>query len=113
MSGRTQFWVGSLMLAVAVGALVGGLLYPRPSYSQGLGEGRAGNFALVASSLGGAKAKSQIVYLVDDRTEAMYILEASANEGKDNPSMVGFCDLRRLSEKVGKIRSKYPAEKDK
>ena len=105
MSGRTQFWLGSLMLAVAVGILVGGLVSPRPTYSQDVGEGRTGNYALIASTLRGAQTKSQIIYVVDDRTEALYVLETSAIKN-DHPTLIGFRDLRELSSEVQKARAR-------
>ncbi|MBM4033266.1 MAG: hypothetical protein FJ291_15995 [Planctomycetes bacterium] len=104
MSGKTQFWLGSLMLALAVGILVGGLLYPRPTYSQDVGEGRTGNFALVASNLGGTRPKSQIVYVIDDRNEALYVLETSALRGNE-PEPRGFFDLRDMSTGLQKSRA--------
>ena len=105
MSGRTHFWLGSLMLALAVGILVGGLACPRPTYSQDAGEGRTGNYALVASTLRGTQTKSQIVYVVDDRTEALYVLETSSIKG-EHPSLMGFRDLRELSTDVQKARAR-------
>ncbi len=108
MSSKTQFWLGSLMLALAVGILVGGLVSPRPSYSQDVGEGRSGNFALIASSLPGSKPKSQIVYVIDDRNEALYVIEASGLKN-DEPTPRGYLDLREMSTGLQKQR----AAKDK
>ncbi|MBM4038378.1 MAG: hypothetical protein FJ290_07680 [Planctomycetes bacterium] len=104
MSSKTQFWLGSLMLALAVGILVGGLVAPRPSYSQEMGEGRTGNFALVASSMQGTRPKSQIIYVIDDRNEALYVLEASALRGNE-PEPRGFFDLRDMSTGLQKSRA--------
>jgi len=106
MSGRTQFWLGMLALTLGVGLFAGGLFAPRPSYSQGIGEGRTLNFALVASDLKGTKANSRIIFVVDDRTEAVYVLEATSVESKTNPSVIGFCDLRKVSDEVQKLRSR-------
>ena len=108
MSAKTQFWLGSLMLAAAVGILVGGLLYPRPSYSQDNGEGRAGNFAIVASNITGTKPKSQIVYLLDDRNEVLYVLETTGLKGSQT-ELRDFVDLREFSTGVQKKR----ADRDK
>ena len=105
MSGRTQFWLGMLTLTLGVGLFAGGLFGPRPSYSQALGEGRTGNFGIVTSDLKGTKANSRVIFVVDDRTEALYVLEATSVETKTNPSLLGWCDLRELSEKVTKHRS--------
>ena len=112
MSGKTQFWLGSLMLTLAVGVLVGGLLYPKPSYSQDVGEGRSGNFALIASSLQGNRPKSQIVYVIDDRAEALYVIETSALKG-DDPSPRGYLDLRELSTGILKKRAERDARHTK
>jgi len=108
MSGKTHFWLGSLMLAAAVGLLVGGLLYPKPSYSQDVGEGRAGNFALIASNLQGTRPKSQIVYVLDDRNEVLYVLETTSIRGSQT-ELRDVVDLREFSTGVQKKR----AEKDK
>ena len=104
MSGKTQFWLGSLMLALAVGILVGGLVSPKVSYSQDAGEGRTGNFALIASSLAGSKPKSQIIYIIDDRNEALYVVEASGLKN-DDPSPRGLLDLREMSTGLQKQRA--------
>jgi len=108
MSGKTQFWLGSLMLALAVGALIGGLLYPRPSYSQDTAEGRTGNFALVTSTLTGTKPKSQIIYVVDDRNEALYVIETSALKG-ERANVRDLVDLRELG--TGLLKERAAAEK--
>ena len=105
MSGRTQFWLGSLMLALAVGILVGGLVCPKATYSQDVGEGRTGNYALVASNLHGAQSKSQVVYVLDDRAEAFYVLEAFANKGEP-PVLLGARDLRELAGDIQKARAR-------
>jgi len=111
MPGKTQFWLGSLLLAVFVGVLAGGLLSPKPTYSQDTGVGRAGNYAFIASTLHGNQTKSQILYVLDDRTEALYVLEATATRN-DVPTLLGFRDLRDLSAKVQDFRAKKDKEKD-
>ena len=112
MSGRTQFWLGSVMLAVAVGLLVGGVILPRPSYSQDAAEGRSSNFALVTSSLTGTRPKSQIVYIVDDRNEVMYVIETSANRGSKY-EIRDAVDLRELGTGLQKKRAEDEKKKDK
>lgn len=104
MSGKTQFWLGSLMLAAALGILVGGLLYPKPSYSQNMGEGRSGNFAIVSTDLKGVRPNSGIVYVLDDRNEVLYIIEASGRRGVES-EMVDVVDLRKLGTKMQKKRA--------
>ena len=59
MSGRTQFWLGSVMLALAVGLLVSSAIAPRPLYAQdGIGEGMTReDHAHIASQLFAAYSK--------------------------------------------------------
>lgn len=105
MSGRTQFWLGSVMLALAVGLLLGGALLPGPGYAaQPPGEGRSMNFAVVPSDLSGTRAKSQLVYLIDDRNEALYIIEASGTR-TSRARMLDYVDLRDLGEALQKKRA--------
>jgi len=105
MSGRTQFWLGAVMVAVAVGILVGGLVAPRAVYSQDAGEGRSGNYALVASNLAGSRSKTQIIYVVDDRNEAVYVIEASASKAS-RAEMRDYVDLRELGTRLQMRRAK-------
>ncbi len=105
MPGKSQFWLGSLLLAVLVGILVGGLLSPRPTYSQDVGEGRSGNFALVASNLTGSRPKSQIVYVLDDRNEVLYVIENSALKGSP-AELRDVVDLRDFAIGIQKKRAR-------
>ncbi len=105
MPSKAQFWVGSLLMPVLVGILFGGFLSARPTYSQDVGEGRTGNFAIVASNLHGNQARSQIIYVLDDRNEALYVLETTANKS-EIPTLLPFRDLRELSTKVQELRGK-------
>ena len=109
MSGKTQFWVGAPMLAVAVGILVGGLVAPRVVYSQEAGEGRSGSYALVASRLEGSRPKTQLIYVVDDRNEAVYIIEATSSKAS-RAEMRDFIDLRDLGVRLQKHHAKVEAE---
>lgn len=108
MSGKTQFWLGSIMLALAVGMIVGGLLYPKPSYSQGLGEGRTGNYALVHSDLKGVRPNSGIFYVLDDRNEVLYIFETSGRRGVTTEFIDGV-DLRYYGARMQKKRAEDDA----
>ena len=42
MSDRTMFWLGTVMLALAMGLVAGGLIYPKDAVSEGLGGAGAG-----------------------------------------------------------------------
>ena len=105
MSGRTQFWLGSLMLALAIGLLVGGAIVPGPGYAaQPPGEGRSMNFAVVPSDLPGTRARSQLIYIIDDRNEALYMIEASSTRTSGS-RMLDYVDLRKLGEALQKKRA--------
>ncbi len=112
MSGKTQFWLGSLMLAAAIGIMVGGLLHPRPSYSQNMGEGRSGNFAVVSTDLKGLRPSSGVVYVLDDRNEVLYVLECSARKGVE-AELVDVVDFRKLGTKMQKRRAEEEARMGK
>ena len=113
MSNRTQFWLGSVMLAIAVGLLVGGLVMPRASYSQDqAGEGRTLNYALVASTLRGTRPNSQIVYVLDDRNEVLFLFEATGTKG-NRAELRDFLDLREYGTEVQKGRARKDEKRDK
>ncbi len=112
MSGKTQFWLGSLMLAAAIGILVGGLLYPRPSYSQNVGEGRTGNFAVVSTDIKGVRPNSQMASVLDDRNEVLYILECSGRKGVET-ELLDVIDFRKLGTKMQKKRAEEEARTGK
>ena len=58
MSGRTQLWLGSVMLALAVGLLLSSAFFARPGYAQegGLGEGRSRRYVMVTGLRGSAQS---------------------------------------------------------
>jgi len=104
MSGRTQFWLGSLMLALAMGLLVGSFILPSPTYGQqSRGEGRAGRYALV-TGIAGVTQKSQTLYVVDDANELLFVFEYSARSRE-----IAFreaTDMRRYASQAIKMRAK-------
>jgi hypothetical protein len=109
MSGKTQFVVGLAMLALGLCLAVGSGLLARSAHGQGSGSmARTANYA-VLTGIGGVRQKSQLLYVVDERTEAVYVLEAAAREAeRDSVLLRGIYDLRRLSERMQERR----AEKD-
>ena len=72
MSGKTQFWVGSVMLALAMGILVSTVVMPQVASAQG--EGRSGRYALVPG-VSGTTANSETLYILDDLNEVLFIFE--------------------------------------
>jgi len=82
MSGRTQFWLGSVMLALAVGLLLGTSLLTRPTYAQeSRGEGRSGRYALV-TGIAGAATNTQSLYIVDDINQILFVFEYHARANR-------------------------------
>ncbi|MFW6161829.1 MAG: hypothetical protein ACODAJ_03615 [Planctomycetota bacterium] len=76
MKGRTQLWLGSVMLALAVGLLLSSTLFTRPGYAQnsGPGEGRTRRYVMV-TGIRGSAANTQTVYVVDDVNQIVYAFE--------------------------------------
>jgi hypothetical protein len=77
MSDRTLFWLGTVMLALALGLLVGGVVLPRPTHAQQLhhfGEGRSAKYVLVTGVEGNAR-QTQTIYLTDNANDILYIFE--------------------------------------
>lgn len=102
MRGRTQLWLGSVMLALAMGILAGGLIAPR----QAIGQGELGGshrFAVV-TGVEGSASRTQTVYVIDDRNNALFILEYNASSHKFEPREM--TDIRRYAEEIIKARAK-------
>src|SRR5271169_224084 len=79
MTGRTQFIVGSVMLALAIGILAGSLLSPQSALGQAThegGQGRSFRYALV-TGIQGTMTNSESLYVVDDANEILMVLEYS------------------------------------
>lgn len=103
MSDRTLFWLGTLMLVLAVGLLAGGLLLPRSTYAQHFGEGRSGKYVLVTGVEGTAK-RTQTIYITDNANDILYIFEYSS-AAKD-VKIRNVYDVRRFSTRLIKERGK-------
>jgi len=110
MSGRTQFWVGSVMMALAVGLLVGGMVFPKAAYSQDAGEGRTSRFALV-TGVPGTSPRSETLYIVDDMNEILYIFEYSSRAKE--VQLRQATDIRRYSAKLLEARAKKERSRDR
>jgi hypothetical protein len=73
MRGRTQFWLGSVSLALVLGLLLGGFGSPRSAVGQEPGA-IANRYALV-TGIPGTTRRTQTLYLVDDATDILYVME--------------------------------------
>jgi hypothetical protein len=111
MRGRTQFWLGSLSLALVLGLLCGGLLGPRPAGGAGDEElvgGTSYRYALVLG-LPGLVAGSQTLYFMDDTNDIFYVLEYNSRSHKIEPTKVS--DLRRWGTEIIRARAKRDEKK--
>ena len=111
MSGKMQFVAGLVMLALGLGLAVGSGWLAGPAHGQGSGSvARTANYA-VLTGIAGVRQKSQLLYVVDERTEAVYVLEAVAQKAeRDSVLLRGIYDLRRLSERVQTLRAENEAK---
>jgi hypothetical protein len=73
MSDRTQFWLGTLMLALAMGLLAGGLIFPEATVGQEAA-GQVGRYALL-TGIRGSVASTQTLYLLDDQEDLLLAFE--------------------------------------
>lgn len=101
MSGRTQLWLGSILLAVAVGLLVGGLFVPRAAQAQGPEAGPT-SFG-IATGIPGSEKRTQTLYVVDDASDILYCFEYSARSGKFRHTAAA--DVRRASSELIRRRA--------
>ncbi|MFC1806488.1 hypothetical protein ACFL09_05860 [Planctomycetota bacterium] len=98
MSGRTQFWLGSVLLALAVGLLLSSTIFPRSSYAtEAVGEGRSRRYVMIVGTRGSA-ANTQTLYVVDDANQVIYAFEyhSRANEMKYR----AHADISRFARKL-------------
>jgi hypothetical protein len=109
MSGRTQFIVGSVMLALAIGILAGSLISPRSAMGQGLaaanggGVGRTFRYAFV-TGIPGTLPRSESLYVVDDANELLLVYEYTGTSHKCEFRTAK--DIRREARELIKLRSK-------
>ena len=109
MSGKTQFWLGSVALALAIGLMVGGV-GPRRGYAQegGLGEGRSRRYAMV-TGIRGSSTNTQTVYVVDDVNQLLYALEYHSRSNEFKMRNIG--DIRKYSDHWSEVRDKADRKK--
>ena len=105
MSGRTQFWLGSVMLALAVGLMVGRVAVPRSAYAQesGFGEGKTRRYAMVTGIRGNAQ-NTQSIYVVDEVNQILYALEYHSRTNKFD--VKAMADVRKYTGKLSELRDK-------
>ncbi len=108
MSDRTLFWLGTALLALALGLLVGGVVLPPRAEAQDLpffhfGEGRSTKY-IVVTGVEGTVVRSQTVYVVDNANDVLYVFEYSSQARGAKLRYVK--DIRLLSEQFIKARAK-------
>lgn len=103
MSDRTHFWLGTLMLALALGLLVGGAVLPQPTLAQHFGEGRSGKYLLV-TGVEGTAIRTQTIYITDNVNDILYIFEYSSRAKE--VKIRNVYDVRMFSARLIKERGK-------
>jgi hypothetical protein len=101
MSGRTQLWLGSILLAAAVGFLAGGLFVLPAAQAQGPEAGPT-SFG-IATGIPGTERRTQTLYVVDDASDIFYCFEYSARAGKFKNTAAA--DIRRASSELIRRRA--------
>ncbi len=75
MSDRTQFILGSVMMAVAIGLIIGTVALPPSAIGAGA-EGGSFRYGLL-TGIGGNTYQTETLYILDDRTGFMMVYEYS------------------------------------
>ena len=83
MSGKTHFWVGSVMLALAMGILVSSAIVPRSVSAQDA-EGGGGRYALIRG-VPGSTTNSETLYVLDDLNQIIFFFEYSSRSKSLEP----------------------------
>jgi hypothetical protein len=107
MSERTQFWLGSVLLALAVGLLAGGLVFPRAIWGQD--EPTAvvpGGRYSVLTGIRGSTQHSQTLYLLDDVEDLLLAYEYDSRARQLEPHLKGSANLRRYTARILEERAK-------
>jgi len=98
MRGRTQFWLGSVALAVVLGLLGGGVITPQTAVGQDELVGNTSMRYSMVLGLPGSTERSQTLYLIDDLNDIFYILEYTSKSRSVTPRKI--VDLRKYSTEV-------------
>ncbi|MFW6161828.1 MAG: hypothetical protein ACODAJ_03610 [Planctomycetota bacterium] len=107
MSDRTQFWLGSVMLALAVGLLAGGAIFPRATWGQD--EPTAvvpGGRYSVLTGIRGSTQSSQTLYVLDDVEDLLLAYEYDSRSRELEPHLKGSLNIRRYTAKILEERAK-------
>ena len=114
MSEKSHFVVGLVMLALGLGLAVGSGMFAATAHGQGGSvESRSANYAVVPG-IAGVRTKSQLLYVVDDRTEALYVFEIAARDTRKEVIIPrGWQDLTEMSRGVVKARVEKEAKDPK
>jgi len=113
MSERTQFWLGSVMLALAIGLLAGGVLFPRTTWGQDEPLTTPGGRYALLTGIAGSDASEQTIYLLDDVEDMLltYEYDSRSHEIHQPPTLKACVNLRLYSAKVIEDRAKAKARR--
>lgn len=111
MSERTQFWLGSVMLALAMGLLAGSFIFPRATWSQDDAAIVEGGRYSVLTGIRGSVQSTQTLYILDDVEDILFAYEYNSNSHKLEPQVKGAANIRRYTAKVLEERAKAERKK--
>ena len=114
MSDRMQFWLGTVMLALAVGLLVGSFAFPRASVAQEEpAQGALGRYGLL-TGVRGSVASTQTLYVMDDQEDMLLAFEYNSRSNKLEWQGVGAAvNLRRYANQILELRAKEDRRRTK
>jgi len=106
MSERTQFWLGSVMLALAMGLLAGSFIFPRATWSQDdAATVEGGRYSLI-TGIRGSTQSSQTLYILDDVEDLLFAYEYNSRSHRLEPHLKGARNIRRYTAEVLETRAK-------
>lgn len=106
MSQRSQFWLGSVMLALAMGLLAGSFVFPRATWGQDDATVVPGGRYSVLTGLRGSTQSSQTLYILDDVEDLLLAYEYESRSHELEPHIKGAVNIRRYTAKVLEDRAK-------
>ncbi|MFC1806489.1 hypothetical protein ACFL09_05865 [Planctomycetota bacterium] len=111
MSERTQFWLGSVMLALAMGLLAGSFIFPRATWGQDdVAVVEGGRYAVIPG-LRGSSIGAETLYVLDDVEDLLMTYEYDSRKREFEPQLAGIANLRRYTAKIIEDRAKADRKK--
>jgi len=113
MSDRTQFWLGSVLLALAMGLLAGSFIFPRATWGQDdVGVVQGGRYSVI-TGIRGSTQNSETLYVLDDVEDMLLPYEYSSRSHELEPHLTAAVNIRRYSTKILEDRAKAERKRPK